>query len=92
MTKRIMKGYCMYYDEYYSSMPEDIYPYPAAGSELQPDDLQTDETMPDDLQADELQPDHLIWAIQKTGLIPRSMTRSSRMKTTRKMTRLLAIP
>ena len=49
----------MYYDEYYSSMPEDIYPYPAAGSELQPDDLQTDETMPDDLQADELQPDDL---------------------------------
>ena len=54
-----MKGYCMYYDEYYPSMPEDIYPYPAAGSELQPDDLQTDETMPDDLQADELQPDDL---------------------------------
>lgn len=49
----------MYYDEYYPSMPEDIYPYPAAGSELQPDDLQTDETMPDDLQADELQPDDL---------------------------------
>ena len=42
----------MYYDEYYSSMPEDIYPYPAAGSELQPDDLQTDETMPDDLSPD----------------------------------------
>ena len=54
-----MKGYCMYYDEYYPSMPEDIYPYPAAGSELQPDDLQTDETMPDNLQADELQPDDL---------------------------------
>ncbi len=49
----------MYYDEYYPSMPEDIYPYPAAGSELQPDDLQTDETMPDDLQTDELQPDDL---------------------------------
>ena len=49
----------MYYDEYYPSMPEDIYPYPAAGSELQPDDLQTDETMPDNLQADELQPDDL---------------------------------
>ena len=32
----------MYYDEYYPSMPEDIYPYPAAGSELQPDDLSPD--------------------------------------------------
>ncbi|MBE7727824.1 MAG: DUF4397 domain-containing protein [Enterocloster citroniae] len=49
----------MYYDEYYPSMSEDIYPYPAAGSALQPDNLQTDETMPDNLQADELQPDDL---------------------------------
>ena len=52
MTKRIMKGYCMYYDDYYPSVPEDLYPYPAAGSELQPDDLQMDESMPDDLQVD----------------------------------------
>ena len=42
----------MYYDEYYPSMPEDIYPYPAAGSELQPDDLQADELQPDDLSPD----------------------------------------
>ena len=32
----------MYYDNYYPSMPEDLYSYPAAGSELQPDDLQSD--------------------------------------------------
>ena len=59
MTKRIMKGYCMYYDNYYPSMPEDLYSYPAAGSELQPDGLQMDESMHDDLQTDELQPDDL---------------------------------
>ena len=59
MTKRIMKGYCMYYDNYYPSMPEDLYSYPAAGSELQPDGLQMDESISDDLQTDELQPDDL---------------------------------
>ena len=54
-----MKGYCMYYDNYYPSMPEDLYSYPAAGSELQPDGLQMDESISDDLQTDELQPDDL---------------------------------
>ena len=49
----------MYYDNYYPSMPEDLYSYPAAGSELQPDGLQMDESMHDDLQTDELQPDDL---------------------------------
>ena len=49
----------MYYDNYYPSMPEDLYSYPAAGSELQPDGLQMDESISDDLQTDELQPDDL---------------------------------
>ena len=49
----------MYYDNYYPSMPEDLYSYPSAGSELQPDGLQMDESMHDDLQTDELQPDDL---------------------------------